>query len=379
MHRYGSPTSRRHRRVSALAGTLLLGLAACGSTGSGDTAGGQAEASGQGTPLAGAPSWCGTKKITLALADGFGGNNWRQVTAAEARDEASKCPSVTDFSYADGQGNTQKAISDVQGFVAKGVDALVVFPDAGQAMLPALRSAHDAGVVTVPYRVDPGGRPGKDYDAFISTDFSKAGELWAQFLVKALPDGGTVLNLGGPAANSQSQAEYEGMQRVLKDHPDITFVGQTPYAVTNWDPAQTQRVVTAALATNPKIDAVTTDFGSALASAFGAFDQAGRPIPTIATEDSNQLACDYRDRKEAGKGFELFTVDSQNAMGRLAVQYAVAKASGGVLPDTTEFPQTAFEDSLSGQPHPVQCDDQLPPDAFVSSTLTPEQQIAALK
>ncbi|GAA0312856.1 substrate-binding domain-containing protein [Kineococcus aurantiacus] len=373
------PRTTSRRRLSALAGALVVGLAACGSTGSGGTAGGQEEASAQGTPLAGAPSWCGSKEITLALADGFGGNNWRQVTAAEARDEASKCPSVTEFSYADGQGNTQKAISDVQGFVAKGVDAMVVFPDAGQAMLPALRSAHDAGVVTVPYRVDPGGQPGRDYDAFISTDFSQAGELWANFLVKALPQGGTVLNLGGPAANSQSQAEYEGMQRVLKDHPNIEFIGQTPYEVTNWDPAQTQRVVTAALATNPRIDAVTTDFGSALASAFGAFEQAGRPIPAIATEDSNQLACAWRDQQAAGTGFDLFTVDSQNAMGRLAVQYAVAKASGGVLPDSTEYPQTAFEDSLSGQPHPVTCDDQLPPDAFVSSTLSKEQQIAALE
>jgi len=33
------------------------------------------------------------------------------------------------------------AISDIKGMVAKGVKALVVFPDAGQAMLPALRSA----------------------------------------------------------------------------------------------------------------------------------------------------------------------------------------------------------------------------------------------
>jgi ribose transport system substrate-binding protein len=59
------------------------------------------------------------------------------------------------FSYADGQGNTQKAISDIQGMVAKGVNALVVFPDAGQAVLPTLRSAYQAGVKVVPYRVFP--------------------------------------------------------------------------------------------------------------------------------------------------------------------------------------------------------------------------------
>jgi ribose transport system substrate-binding protein len=28
------------------------------------------------------PSWCGSKKATIALLDGFGGNSWRQVTTA---------------------------------------------------------------------------------------------------------------------------------------------------------------------------------------------------------------------------------------------------------------------------------------------------------
>jgi hypothetical protein len=82
------------------------------------------------------------------------------VTTASARAEAKKCPSVTELDYADGQGNTQKAISDIQGMVAKGVNALVVFPDAGKAILPALTSAYKAGVVTVPYRVTPGGKAG---------------------------------------------------------------------------------------------------------------------------------------------------------------------------------------------------------------------------
>ena len=143
---------------------------------------------------------------------------------------------MTKYVYTDGQGNTQKAISDVKGLVAQGVNAMVVFPDAGKAMLPALRQAHEAGVVTVPYRVDPGGKPGTDYDYFVSTDFKQAGELWGKWLVKALPKGGNVVNLGGPPANSQSLAEYQGMKAVLEDHPDIKFIGQTPYAVTNWDP-----------------------------------------------------------------------------------------------------------------------------------------------
>ena len=225
------------RTVIACLGALALAVTAC----SVNTGGAQTGSGAAGRPAnATVPSWCGPNKVSLALADGFGDNNWRKVTVGEAKAEIAKCPDVTSFSYTDGQGNTQKAISDIQGLVAKGTQALVVFPDAGQAILPSLRSAFKAGVTTVPYRVSPGGQAGADYNYFVSTDFKQAGVLWANWLVKALHGKGNVLNLGGPPANSQSLDEYQGMQSVLKNYPNIRFVGTTPYEVTNWDPAQTQ-------------------------------------------------------------------------------------------------------------------------------------------
>ena len=188
----------------------------------------------------------------------------------------------------------------------------------------AIRDAYHAGVVTVPYRVFPGGKAGTDYNYYISTQFQQAGALWGKWLDTALHCKGNVVNLGGPPANSQSLAEYQGLKQAIASCPGIHIIGQTPYYVTNWDPAQTQKVVTAVLAKYPKIDAITTDFGAALASAFSAFSQANRKIPAIATEDSNQLSCDQKKL-----GFPLFTVDSQNWMVRTAVDFAVAKATGG--------------------------------------------------
>src|SRR3954449_3516581 len=374
-----------HMRVkrSVAVGLAAIGLsgvvAACGSS---DDSGGGSSSNANASATTGGggsrPAWCGDKQITLALADGFGDNNWRRITTAEARDEADKCPNVKKFVYTDGQGNTQKSISDIQGLTAQGVNAMVVFPDQGKAVLPAIRQAYKAGVVTVPYRVTPGGTPGQDYDAFVSTDFKQAGVLWGEWLVKALNGKGLVANLGGPPANSQSQDEYDGMLSVLKDHPDIKFVGQTPYNPTNWDPAQTQKVVTALLAKYPQIDAITTDFGAALASSFGAFKQAGRKIPAVATEDSNQLSCDREQLLASNPGFKLFTVDSQNWMVRTAIQYAVAKATGGQAP-STDVPQKPFEDSITGQPNKPTCDPSLSGDAFLSSHLSKTQIADALK
>jgi ribose transport system substrate-binding protein len=363
--------------VIAVALILALAFAACGgSSSSSDSTEAETSAGGGESTTAsnsGAPSWCGEEEITLALADGFGDNNWRKITTAEAENEAAKCPSVTEFKYTDGQGDTQKAISDIEGLTAQGVNAMVVFPDAGKAMLPAIHNAFSAGVVTVPYRVFPGGEEGKDYDYYISTDFKAAGKLWGEWLLGALKGKGKVLPLGGPAGNTQSVEEYEGMAEVLKGS-DIEVIGEQPFSATDWDPAKTQQVVTANLAKYPEIDAITTDFGAALASSFPAFDQAGREIPAIATEDSNELSCDQKK-----VGFPLFTVDSQNWMVRTAIQFAVAKATGGEVPASTEVPQKAFEDSISGKPNPVLCDNALSGEAILSSHLSKAELAASLK
>jgi ribose transport system substrate-binding protein len=346
-------------------------LSACGGSSSdgGDTAGG---------PLAGAPSWCGSKKISLGLTDGFGGNSWRLVTTAAAKDEVAKCPSVTDFTYADGQGDTQKAISDIQGLVAKGVNALVVFPDAGNAILPALQSAKQAGVTTVPYRVNPGGVDGKDYDVWVGADFVADGKNWATWINKNLPDGGNILFLSGPAGNSQGVDELKGMTEALTPGK-YTFIGAKPFEVTNWDPAKTQQVLSAAIAKNPKIDVIVSDFGPSLVGALPEFQKSGRSIPALVTSDGNVLSCFYEQNKAKNPQFKMFTVATGNDNARLAVQWAVALATGGTPPASKQFQAPAFEDSVSGSPTGVTCKSDLPGDVYLSAQMPGEKQATLLK
>ena len=325
------------------------------------------------------PSWCGPKKITLGLTDGFGGNSWRLVTTASARAEAAKCPSVTSLTYADGQGNTQKAISDIQGMVAKGVNALVVFPDAGKAILPALRSSYKAGVVTVPYRVTPGGKAGVDYNVFVDTPFAQAGENWGKWILKVLPKGGNVLMLSGPKGNSQGIDENKGLHKILDPSHKYKFIGEQPFEVTNWDPALSQKVLSADIAKYPKIDVIVSDFGPSLVGALGEFKKSGRTIQALATSDGNVLGCYWQKNKAANPTFKLYTVSTQNDHARLAIDWAVAIATGGKKPATTHFPSLVFEDSTTGKPNPVECKSNLPGDIYLSAQLPASAQAKLVK
>jgi len=363
----------RHGKLTALVvatGLMALVLSGCAS--------GSTTATSTGAPLKGAPSWCGSKKATLGLLDGFGGNSWRLVTTAAGADEVAKCPSITSYLYADGQGDTQKSISDIQGMVAKGVNALVVFPDAGKAMLPALRSAHDAGVVTVPYRVNPGGKDGVDYDLWVGADFKADGIAWGKWIATNFPAGANILFLSGPAGNSQGVDERTGFESILSD-PKYNMIGAKPFEVTNWDPALTQQVLTAAIAKYPKIDVIVSDFGPSLVGALPEFAKSGRSIPALVTSDGNVLGCFYEDNKAANPDFKLFTVATGNDNVRLAVQHAIARATGGVIPKETVFAAPVFEDSVSGTPNKVQCRTDLPGDIYLSAQMSAEKQAALLK
>jgi len=352
----------------AAAAAVALTLTGCG----GSSGGGGSSSSGKVTHVAGAPSWCGTKKITFALLDGFGGNSWRLVTTASGKDEAMKCPSVTGFKYADGQGNTQKAISDIKGMVSSGVNAMVVFPDAGQAVLPALTSAYKAGVVTVPYRVFPGGKAGENYDIWIGDNFAHDAVNWANWIKKNVPGGGNILFMGGPAGNSQSTTESNTLMKNLPD--SYKLVGQTPFVATDWDPTKTQTLLSAAIAKNPKIDIIVSDFGPTLVSSLHLFPDSGKPIPALATSDGNSLSCYWQQQKQAGHPFKMITVTTGNDNVRLAVDWAVAKATGGQIPKETIFTGPVFEDSVSGKPHPVTCRSDLPGDVYLSAQMPGDQQ-----
>lgn len=358
---------------AVLAAALALGVAACGGSSSDSSSGGGSTSSGSASTAnastGNAPSFCGNKKITVSLSDGEGADTWRRITRKIAELEAAKCPNVTKFVYTDGQGNTQKAISDIQGLVAQGVNAMVIFPDAGKALLPAMRSAVQAGAKVVPYRSPPGGKAGVDYTDYVATDSDQYGILWGNWLTKLLPNGGNVLYLGGPAGVQQSLDRLSGLKSVLDKHPNIKLIGQQPFNVTNWDPAKTQQVVTASLAKFPRIDAIAADYGAAMDSALPVFKQAGRKIPPIATEDSNQLACDWKKLSKTNPDFQLYTNSSQNWMVRTAIQDAIAKAAGGTPPASLSVKNATAEDSVSGKPKKPECDPSLPGDAILSSGL----------
>jgi ribose transport system substrate-binding protein len=108
------------------------------------------------------------------------------------------------------------------------------------------------------------------------------------------------------------------------------------------------------------------------------FTKQGKSIPALATSDGNSLGCFWADNHASNPDFKLFTVATGNDNVRLAVQWAVALATGGEKPKENIFKAPAFEDSVSGKPNAVQCRKDLPGAIYMSSALPAEDQAKAV-
>lgn len=380
----------------ACAGALVVGTVSAASAASVDTWCKNIEKGLYCAPLkTPPPAFCGTKKISVALADGFADNPWRQQATAAAINEASRCSNVTSWTHTDGEGNTQKSISDLEGLAARGVNAIVVFADAGPAMLPAIREAYKEGSVVVPYRAMVGGKAGVDYSTFIGTDFENDGLAWGRWMAKALHGKGTVVYLGGPVDSSESHDKAKGLMKAFKRYPGIKWIGTKPYEVTNWNASLMAKTLSALISKYPKIDGVIADLSVPTVIA-GAFERAHRPLPLYAGEDANGWGCLWRKvhKKNPHSTFQFMTTSAETWNVRLAIEYAIAKAAAGHVDQPLVIADGKGRQHVVAKPgrHIVRnfvvqnslkgvtfCNSRLPSSAGNATSLTVPQLLGALK
>ena len=313
---------------------------------------------------------CGDKPTIVALVDGFGGDTWRKIALAELKDELEPCTNVTEVLYADGAGDPAKTNSDINSLTAQGVNVMVIFPDFGPAMIPAIRSATQAGVVTVPYNVNLGGTAGVDYTANVTQDFAAASEKWAKWMNDNVGEG-NILYFSGPAGNGFSQNFMDGIKAAIEPYPGLNLLQDT-HVATNWNPADAQKATAGVIAQYGKIDAIMSDFGPVTIAVIRAFEQAGLEVPAVVSlASNNELNCMYMEAKEAGKAWPYITLEGTTTQVRNAVRRGMAEYQGTENSDPLGMVASIFADSGAGID--PKCDPNAPLDADLSGLLSDEQ------
>jgi ribose transport system substrate-binding protein len=111
-----------------------------------------------------------------------------------------------------------KQFTQIDNFIASGVDLILLNAADPQAIGSAVKRAQDAGIVVVAIDVAAAGA-----DVTVQTDNVKAGELGCQFLADKLGGKGDVVIINGPQVSSIVD-RVQGCKAVLAKYPEINIL-----------------------------------------------------------------------------------------------------------------------------------------------------------
>lgn len=319
---------------------------------------------------------CGNDRIRVALVDGYGGDTWRKITFEELKDEAAKCSNLVVRNHSDAAGDQQAYNAAINGYATQGYEIILAFTDFGDAAIPAYRSANGDGTTMVPYFNKLAGRTGFDYAVNPYQDSYYIGHQYADWMVETLNGEGNVLMLGGPAGASSSAVFMNGFVDGLKGHSGINLLDNN-FIATNWNPADAQKAAAGLIAKyGDSIDGIASDYGVTTLATVKAFEQAGVPVPAMATiASNNELNCKYLSALQAGNAWQYLALDGSTADVRFALRAALAAHNGIKWNEPLGVVPYVFADSTADiKP---KCSKTAPPDADLSSLL-PEGKLNAL-
>lgn len=296
--------------------------------------------------------------LTVALADGFGENFWRQMTHMEFVLQALTYPEIGKIIYVTAVSDTQKSISDFKSLVAQDVDVIVFFPDAGEALLPAVREATANGTIAITHSYGRIGEPGTDYPTFVAEDVCLLGKLFAQTLNEQVGTG-KVAFLGGTPGNPLSAYWQSCEEPELSS--DLTLVGR---ADTSWTQQGTLEAVSGLISSDPDIKGYSYEAADSFLGGVRAYEAAGLPLDITLTlrTDEMSLFCEWE--KIGNDNFKVFYASGGNYQSRIALTAAMMQLKGYQLPPEGIILPTVMRELSSGT-----CNPDVPQEASVSSLI----------
>jgi len=165
-----------------------------------------------------------TKKGDTKYLIGFSQCNnaepWRQAMNSDAKKEAEKHKDIK-LEFTDAQQDNSKQIADVEGFIRKKVDLLIISPNEAKPLSGVVSKAYQSGI---PVIVLDRGLETDDYTCFIGADNRLIGEEAGRYIAERLNGMGKIVEIQGLPGSPPAIDRSEGFRAVIKEYPGIEIV-----------------------------------------------------------------------------------------------------------------------------------------------------------
>ena len=272
-------------------------------------------------------------KLTVAYIEQFGENVFRQMSKMEFILQALTYPDVGKIIYNSAHLDFNQAFADWKAAIAQHVSLIVTYPDFGDAMIPVMKEATDAGIPVATYAWGYVSDPGKNYLTVVGEDTCALGKVYADVMNNQVKSG-NIAFLGGFPGNPLSEGWQKCELPALS--PKIHVVATES---TNWDPSKVQSVVAGILAKYPDIKGWSYEYGLGMAQgAVAAYKAAGLPFNTVMTlrTDDVGMGCTFNQMKNPK--LQMYYYTSGNSQIRIAFTAAMMKLKGAKIPPQIVLP-----------------------------------------
>ena len=184
----------------------------------------------------------------VGISVGLLGNPFFVATIKGIEDAAKKINPKVEVTSVSADYDLNKQVSQVDSFIAAGVDVIMLNAVDAKAIAPAVKKAQAAGIIVAAFDVSAPGA-----DVTVMTNNVKAGEEACQYLVDHTGGKGDYVILNGPASSSILE-RVKGCKNVLSQHADIKILSDDQNAEGSRDGGL--KVFQSLLTRFDKIDAV---------------------------------------------------------------------------------------------------------------------------
>jgi ABC-type sugar transport system substrate-binding protein/AraC-like DNA-binding protein len=145
---------------------------------------------------------------------------WRQKMNREMAREAAFHDGV-ELEFRSADDDSRRQIADVQYFIRKRVDLLIISPNEAKALAPVVEQAHASGipVVVADRRIES-----TRYNAFVGADNYLIGSEIGSYIANRLKGRGKVVEITGLAGSTPAMRRHQGFADALMEYPGIEVV-----------------------------------------------------------------------------------------------------------------------------------------------------------
>jgi ABC-type sugar transport system substrate-binding protein/DNA-binding response OmpR family regulator/nitrogen-specific signal transduction histidine kinase len=176
-------------------------------------------------------------------------DEWRSKMNTEMQHEVMLHPDIH-LEIKSAIDDTEGQIADIQNFIDKKVDLIIVSPNKTAPLTPIVEKAYHAGIPVV--LVDRKILSDK-YTAFIGADNFQIGKDVGNYIVKLLNGKGNIFEIRGLEGSSPATERHEGFISSIKNYPEINLQSSVDGA---WLKDVAENKMDDALAAYPEIDIV---------------------------------------------------------------------------------------------------------------------------